>query len=84
MGKAGWDLQRGFQLGMPLSKSMHAVAPGVEELRVKDASGAYRAFYLARLEAGILAFHAFTKKTQKTPKSEPRLAQRRLKEMLDE
>jgi hypothetical protein len=44
------------------------VAPGVEELRMRAATGAYRAFYLARRTSGILVFHAFTKKTQKTPR----------------
>src|SRR6476469_4039268 len=70
MGKAIWELQQGVRLGMPLSKSMPAVGRGVEELRVKDASGAYRAFYYVRSSRGVLIFHAFVKKTQKTPASE--------------
>src|SRR5262249_9648901 len=43
-GKAIWELQKGTRLGMPLSKPMPSVGAGVDELRVKDASGAYRGF----------------------------------------
>lgn len=69
---------------MPLSKTMTSVGTGVEELRVKDASGTYRVFYFARLADSILVFHAFQKKTEKTPNEEIRLGQKRLKEMLNE
>ena len=84
IGKAIWELQQGARLGMPLSKRMPSVAPGVEELRVKDESGAFRAFYIARSSHGILVFHVFEKRSQKTPDSEIRLGRKRLKEMLDE
>jgi phage-related protein len=57
---------------------------GVEELRIKDRSGAYRVFYYTRLADSVLIFHAFSKKTQKTPPHEIALAQKRLKEILDE
>ena len=81
-GKAIFDLQKGETLAMPLSRQMAVVAAGVEELRVKDRTGAYRTFYYARLANEILIFHAFEKKTTKTPQREISLAQRRLKEML--
>lgn len=67
---------------MPLSRPMPAIAPGVEELRIKDRAGAYRVFYFTRLETAILIFHAFNKKTAKTPANEMELARTRLKEML--
>lgn len=82
LGKAILDLQKGEKLSMPLSRSMPAVAAGVEELRVKDRTGAYRAFYFARLARAVLIFHAFEKKTAKTPPHEIALARNRLKEML--
>ncbi|MGB7159986.1 MAG: type II toxin-antitoxin system RelE/ParE family toxin [Tepidisphaeraceae bacterium] len=84
LGQAIWELQQEAKLGMPLSKPMPAVAAGVEELRVKDRSGAYRAFYYVRSKRGVLIFHAFEKRTRKTPKSEITLGARRLREMLDE
>ena len=67
---------------MPLSRPMPAVATGVHELRVRDAAGIYRAFYLVKSARGILVFHAFQKKTQATPKREIELAAVRLKELL--
>ena len=83
-GKIIFDLQKGEKLSMPLSRAMPSVAAGVEELRVKDRSGAYRVFYYARLVDSVLIFHAYAKKTQKTPPHEIALARKRLKEMLDE
>ena len=81
-GKAIFDLQKGANISMPLSRPMPTVAPGVEELRVKDRSGAYRVFYFTRLETAVLIFHAFEKRTAKTPPQEIVLARKRLKEML--
>jgi phage-related protein len=83
-GKVIFDLQKGEKLAMPLSRPMSSVAAGVEELRVKDRSGGYRVFYYTKWADSVLIFHAFTKKTQKTPPHEIALAQKRLKELLDE
>ena len=82
IGKTIFDLQKGAKLSMPLSRPIPSVAPGVEELRIKDRSGAYRVFYFIKLETAVLIFHAFQKKTAKTPPHEIELAQKRLKEML--
>ena len=84
LGKAIFDLQKGHKLSMPVSKPMPSVGKGVEELRVKDSSGAYRVFYYTRLHDIILVFHAFQKKAQKTPMHEITLGQKRLKELTDE
>lgn len=84
IGKAIYDLQRGERLSMPLSRPIPAVGAGAEELRIRDRSGNYRVFYIAKQVRGVLVFHAFVKKTQETPKREIVLAARRLKELLDE
>jgi phage-related protein len=84
LGKIIFDLQKGHKLSMPLSRPMPSVAAGVEELRVRDRSGAYRVFYYSKLVDSLLIFHAFSKKTQKTPAHEIALAQKRLREMLHE
>ena len=81
-GKVIFDLQKGEKFSLPLSRPMTPVASGVEELRVRDRTGAYRVFYYTRLIDSILIFHAFTKKTQNTPQHEIDLAQQRLKEMI--
>lgn len=83
-GKAIFDLQKGEKLSMPLSRAMPSVAPGAEELRIKDRSGAYRIFYYTKLAKSLLIFHAFVKKTQKTPEHEIALAKIRLREMINE
>jgi phage-related protein len=49
LGKVILDLQKGEKLSMPLSRPMASVASGVEELRVRDRSGAYRVFYFTKL-----------------------------------
>ena len=77
-------LQAGITLGMPASRPMPSVSAGVDELRTKDASGQYRAFYLKKSSAGIFVFRAFHKKTRETPISEIRLARKRLQELIDE
>jgi phage-related protein len=81
IGEAILDLQNGKRIGMPLSRPMPSVAPGVHELRVRDAAGIYRAFYMVKSMHGVLIFHAFEKRTQQTPRSEIDLGARRLKEM---
>ena len=83
-GKVILDLQKGEKFSLPLSRPMTPVASGVEELRVRDRTRAYRVFYYTKLADSVLIFHAFAKKTQKTPPHEMALAQKRLKEMLDE
>jgi len=82
--KVIFDLQKGEKFSLLLSRPMTPVASGVEELRVRDRTGAYRVFYYTKLADSVLIFHAFAKKTQKTPPHEIALAQKRLKEMLDE
>jgi len=84
LGKAIFDLQKGDSLGMPVSRPMPSVAPGVAELRIRDRSGIYRAFYYSLSARGIYVFHAFVKKTQATPKQDLDLGRKRLKEMLYE
>ena len=73
----------GDALQLPGSRPM-PVATGVRELRVRDENGIYRVFYYTASARGLLAFHAFVKKTQATPPLEIELARKRLKERLDE
>jgi phage-related protein len=71
-------------LQLPDSRPIPSVAAGVAELRVRDENGIYRAFYYTASVRGILVFHAFVKKTQRTPPLEIELARKRLKEVLNE
>ena len=56
---------------------MPAIGKGVEEIRVRDDTGAYRVIYTARLADAIYVLHAFQKKTQATSKRDIDLAKQR-------
>jgi phage-related protein len=55
-------------------KPMKTVGPGVKEIRVRDATGAYRIIYLAVRKEAVYVLHCFQKKTQKTRKADIDLA----------
>jgi phage-related protein len=63
---------------------MPSIGPGVRELRVREASGAFRVIYVANLPTAIYVLHAFQKKTRATPKADLDLAARRLRGILRE
>ena len=75
--KAGLEL-RAIQRGQDLMdfRPMPAVGPGVQEIRIR-ARGAYRVFYVAKLEEVIYVLHAFQKKTQRTAKQDIEIGQQR-------
>lgn len=62
-------------------KPMPIIGKGVEELRVRDDSGAYRVVYTARL-AAVYVLHAFQKKTQATSKHDIEIAKARYSELM--
>ncbi|HTN97324.1 MAG TPA: type II toxin-antitoxin system RelE/ParE family toxin [Nordella sp.] len=57
-------------------KPMPSVGPGVRELRIKDATGAYRV-----IANKVHVLHAFQKKTQKTAQRDLDLAKQRLRQV---
>jgi phage-related protein len=65
-------------------KPMPSIGKGVEELRVRDETGAYRVVYLARLVDAVYVLHCFQKKTQQTAKHDIEVAKQRLKDVLNE
>jgi phage-related protein len=77
-------LQKREKVGMPDVRTMPSIAKGCSEIRLKDASGIFRVFYVIESEEGILVFHAFKKKTEQTPQKEIETAQKRLKVFLKE
>jgi phage-related protein len=81
--EAGFQLDR-IQHGMEPSdwKPMVAIGAGVREIRIREASGAFRVIYLATLPDAVYVLHAFQKKTQATPKADIDLAAMRLRELL--
>jgi phage-related protein len=77
-------LQRGFSLGLPVSRPMPNVMTGVEELRLTGEGGQYRVFCFCKSARGVLVLRAFQKKTRTTPAREVEVVRRRLKEVLNE
>lgn len=77
-------LQKGESIGMPDVRPMPDVSPQASEIRIPDRSGNYKALYAIRMGIGILLFHAFQKKTRKTPEREKKTARQRLEAFLKE
>ena len=77
-------LQRGEVIGMPDVRRMASVSRGACEIRIQGKDGAYRSFFVLVQEHGVVVFHAFKKKTQKTPQKEIETARKRLKEILED
>lgn len=79
--QAGYQLSEVQRGGDPHDwKPMKAVGAGVREIRIREASGAFRVIYLATLPDRVLVLHAFQKKTQATPRRDIELAANRLRE----
>lgn len=65
-------------------KPMTTIGQGVREIRIRDANGAFRAIYIARLAETVYVLHCFQKKTQKTSKADLDLAEARYRALLSE
>ena len=63
-------------------KPIPSIGKGVEEIRVRDESGAYRVIYTARLADTVYVLHAFQKKTQATAKRDIDLARKRYADLM--
>jgi len=60
---------------------MPSIGTGVREIRVRDATGAYRVIYIATVADAIYVLHAFQKKTQRTSSLDLTLAKLRLRNL---
>jgi len=78
---AGFQLDK-VQRGGADFKPMPSIGRGVEEIRVRDESGAYRVIYIARFEEAVFVLHAFQKKTQATAKRDIDLARERFDQLV--
>jgi phage-related protein len=45
-------------------KPMSTLGQGVQEIRIRDESGAFRVMYVAKFEQAIYVLHCFQKKTE--------------------
>ena len=83
--EAGYQLDR-VQRGLSPNdwKPMMTIGRGVQEIRIRDASGAFRVIYLASFAEAIYVLHCFQKKTQKTAKADLDLAAKRYRDLCKE
>jgi phage-related protein len=62
-------------------KPMPGIGRGVEELRVREESGAYRVIYTARFGGAVYVLHAFQKKTRVTSRRDIEIAKQRFAQL---
>lgn len=72
-------LQRGDNLGMPHSRPMPTIGPRCHELRITDEDKIWRIIYRVDADA-VIILEAFSKTTNKTPKSVIEVCKRRLRD----
>jgi len=81
--EAGFQIDR-VQRGLDPDdwKPMGSIGAGVREIRVRDASGAFRVIYLASLPDAVYVLHCFQKKTRQTSRRDLELAQARYRQLV--
>ena len=82
--------EAGFQLGKVQAgleptdwKPFDDVGAGTKEIRIKDASGAYRVMYVAKFEEAIYVLHCFQKKTRTTSKQDKAITEARYRAVVN-
>src|ERR1039458_5497375 len=82
--------EAGFQLGKVQAglepddwKPFDQVGAGTREIRIREASGNYRAMYVAKFEEAIYVLHCFQKKTQVTSKQDKTIAAARYRAVVE-
>ncbi len=63
---------------------MATIGKGVQEIRIRDESGAFRVIYVAKFSDAVYVLHCFQKKTQKTSKADIDLATKRYSDLVKE
>lgn len=83
--EAGYQIDR-VQNGLEPSdwKPMNSVGQGVKEIRIRDADGALRVIYLAKLADAVHVLHCFQKKSEKTTEADIELARKRFRALMGE
>ena len=65
-------------------KPVNTVGQGVKEIRIRDATGAFRVVYVTKFADAVYVLHCFQKKTEKTSKIDLDLAAKRYRDLLME
>jgi phage-related protein len=69
--------EHGLHLGRPYVKDVTGIRK-LKELRIRGESGLYRIFYFAFMGRKFVMLHAIKKKSQKIPKKDLRLTEKRM------
>lgn len=56
----------------------------MKEIRIREADGAFRVIYLAKLADAVHVLHCFHKKTEKTTEADIELARKRFRALMGE
>ena len=82
--------QAGFQLSKVQAglepedwKPFDEVGAGTREIRIREASGAFRVMYVAKFEEAVYVLHCFQKKTQATSQQDKRIAEARYRAIVN-
>lgn len=83
--EAGYQLDK-VQNGLPPAdwKPMPTVGQGVQEIRIRDNSGAFRVIYVAKFANAVYVLHCFQKKTRKTRQADLDVAAKRYRDLVKE
>lgn len=82
--EVGHQLGQVQEGGNPVDwKPMESAGAGVREVRIRVET-AYRVVYVAKFPEAVYVLHAFQKKSQKTPRADIELANRRYRELVSE
>lgn len=80
---AGRQLERVQRGQSPIDfKPMPEIGREVEEIRIREESGAFRVIYTARLPDAVYVLHVFQKKTQRTAKRDIEIARLRFGKLM--
>jgi phage-related protein len=63
-------------------KPMKTIGKGVNEIRVRGGTGAYRVIYIATFPEAVYVLHAFQKKGRTTARTDVELARARLQSLI--
>ena len=83
--EAGYQLNQVQHGGDPDDwKPLNTVGQGVREIRIREASGAFRVIFVAKFVKAVYVLHCFHKKTKQTSKADIDLAAKWYKDLVKE
>jgi len=63
---------------------MNSVGQGAQEIRIRDAAGAFRVIYAAKFADAVYLLHCFQKSSERTSNADVDMAARRYRELMQE